>query len=169
MKRGRAELQRRRLCPWDRVVLAAARAARSDGTGRPIGSDHLLLGVLAEPATITGRYLGARGVDQQTLAALSATSPSGERGSPGTDVADGRAVEVSLRRGGGRVVELTPEAHRAVAVALAATPYEQMTDLGPDEIALGLVATRDGRARRLLERAGVRPAGLVACLTGAGR
>lgn len=160
---------RRRLCPWERVLLAASREAHADDARHPIGSDHLLLGVLTEPDTRTSRYLCARGADRGSLVALLDPPPAGDADPGQGAAADRLPAEATRLRGVGRRVELTGEARRALAVALAAAGRERLTDLEPDQIAVGLAGTRDCRARQLLETFGLRPADLVAAATGPGR
>lgn len=142
-------LPQRRLVAWERLLLAARREAHHAGAPT-ISSGHLLLGVLAEPNSTTARHLADRRIDRHQLAARLAAATRHARDTTGR----GQRPELNE-------TELDRDARAAVSVALAATPAREVRELTPDDLAVGLVATKTSVAYRLLTEAGARPADLL--------
>lgn len=143
-------LPKRRHVAWERLLLAARREAHAAGAST-VSSGHLLLGILADPASTTSRHLADRHIDRDQLAAHLASATRHARDTAGRD-----------RRPLLNETELDGDARAAVTVALAATPAREVRELSPDDLAVGLVATKTSVAYRLLVEVGARPADLLA-------
>jgi ATP-dependent Clp protease ATP-binding subunit ClpA len=152
--------------PTDRLHETTRRAltlAFEDARGRGhrhLGTGHLLMGVLGTPDSAGARVLGRLGVTVHDVdAELVRVVGYGVRGaSPGSDLGDatedafgassGHRRRWSWRR---RPVPLSAAAAAALRSAAAATDAPVSTD----HLLLGLLASTDGLAHRLLVARGV--------------
>jgi hypothetical protein len=121
-----------------RAIDAATVAARALGHNH-VGTEHLLLGLFAEPDGLAARALAEAGVDRAAVEA--------------------RVLE-SVPRGGEPRLEnppYTPRASLALQGALEEALRLAHNYIGTEHILLGLLRDRDGLAARVLGDLGVRP------------
>jgi ATP-dependent Clp protease ATP-binding subunit ClpA len=134
-----------------RIVLDGAAEARRRGD-RTIGTEHLVLALLADPESAAARSLGvslstARDaldtLDGIALSALGITA-----GAAGTEATPGKGIP-----GKGRRLRLTPAAGRAMIASKGLSAGER---LGPRHVLLALLlTTRPDPASDLLDALGV--------------
>ncbi|MEA2269328.1 MAG: hypothetical protein QOC64_1938 [Solirubrobacteraceae bacterium] len=165
------------------VVVAAQAEARALGHGW-IGTEHLLLGMLADPEARAARLLArwevdagwARGEVERRLAGgkpdLDADAPAAT-GIDLDEVRDrvertfGRGALARRRRGRGMVratVPFTPRAKKVLELALREALALGDRHIGSEHVLLGLVRAEDGAAARILRGRGVDRAAVRAAL-----
>lgn len=170
------------------TVLRAQEESARAGHGH-IGTEHLLLGLLAGADGVAGQVLRQAGLhlDEVRDAVVRVLGPA----PPGTDdAAVLRSIGIDLdqvrasveatfgpgalaagrrcragrwrprRRGGGSGVPFTPRAKKALERALREALRLRHSHVGTEHLLLGLLADGDGRAARLLVDRGVAPVAL---------
>jgi ATP-dependent Clp protease ATP-binding subunit ClpA len=144
------------------AVVAAQSEAAALGSGR-IGTEHLLLGVAAVPGR-AGEVLAAHGATPDKL--RSATRPQLDRdalATLGIDLDEVRrrveasfgpgALESGRRRKGG-YIPFTPEAKKALELALREALSQGDKHIGGDHVLLGLLRDEKTEAVAVLSRVG---------------
>jgi ATP-dependent Clp protease ATP-binding subunit ClpA len=155
------------------AVTVAQHAARELGHGR-LGTEHLLLGIAADDGA-AGATLAAAGATPERLrAVLADTAPAEALGAIGIDLAEVRrraeasfgpgALERARGRGGNGSPRLTPEAKKALELALREAIALGDDFIGTEHVLLGVLRGADRAALGPLERAGADPAALRAAL-----
>jgi hypothetical protein len=117
-----------------RVVVLAQEQALTLGHSQ-IGTEHLLLGMLAEQEGLAGRVLVSPGVDPESVRAQ-------------VVAISGSAPELS----GSRQIPFLPEAKKTLECALREALSLGHDYIGTEHLLLGLVREPDGLAARLLAR-----------------
>jgi hypothetical protein len=117
------------------VERAQAEAQRLDHNY--IGTEHLLLGLLGDPASTAGRLMAAEGVD---LAAMRVRH----------EAMVGRGTEPA-----GGPIGLTPRSKRAIEMAFANSLRKANRPIEDYDLLVGLIRVHDGLAAGLLTEAGV--------------
>lgn len=163
------------------VVVAAQEEARALGHNY-LGTEHLLLALVRDPATPAGRVLARLGLaaDPVRDATLRIVGP-GRRLDAGALAAIGidldevrRRVEAAFGPGAldsarpgchGRGLALTPRSKKALALALEEAAHRRDRLIGGEHLLLGLLRVRDGVAADILARRGVTRAAVEAELT----
>jgi Clp amino terminal domain, pathogenicity island component len=145
-----------------RSVLTAAEDWAREAGAPGIGSDHLVLGLLAEPAGLAVKALATLGVSQEQLEAAFAPPGVAEPGAadpgvaePGVDRAGGPRDEEGAAA---RRVPLGPAATAALQGALRAALNMGHNYIGTEHILLGLLEEGDATADTLA-RLGITAAG----------
>jgi ATP-dependent Clp protease ATP-binding subunit ClpA len=127
-----------------RVVAASEQAALEYGA-TTVGTEHLLLGLFAEPEGIAGRVLAAMGVSEElVLAAISASAspPPASRPSAGSVEPTSMATKNALT--------YSEDTRRALAGSLAVALELGHNYIGTEHILLGLYRNEDSRAAKIL-------------------
>ncbi|MFC5941622.1 Clp protease N-terminal domain-containing protein [Micromonospora harpali] len=166
------------------VVKQAAHEARAAGR-RPIGTEHLLLAVLADPDNLASRVLSAAGVRAVDLrAAVARHTAEGDAGLAEADAAALREIGIDLaaivarieesfgpdalraaapaprRRWGWRVRQrpggpLSPRSKKALELSLREALRLRHRHIGTEHILLGLLREGGGPAALVLTEAGL--------------
>jgi ATP-dependent Clp protease ATP-binding subunit ClpA len=119
------------------IVLAQDEARRFNHNY--IGTEHLLLGLLAEPAGVAGRALVAAGLTLEDAR-----------------VRVQAAVGMGKKTPGGHI-PFTPSAKKVLELGLREALSLRHDYIGTEHLLLGLIRERDGLGARLLTQAGVDP------------
>jgi Clp amino terminal domain, pathogenicity island component len=122
-----------------RVVVLAQEQALMLGHSQ-IGTEHLLLGVLAEREGVAGQVLASLGVDAESVRAQVVASSGSANRSAGAE------------RSGPRQIPFMPEAKKTLDGALREAIGLGHNYIGTEHLLLGLVRQPDGMATRLLAR-----------------
>jgi ATP-dependent Clp protease ATP-binding subunit ClpC len=120
------------------VVVLAQDEARALEHGH-IGTEHLLLGLLREPAGLAGRVLVSLGVGVDAVRARVAAIVGPGEGSPAAQI------------------PFTPRAKKVLELSLREALALGHTYIGTEHVLLGLVREREGAAARVLHDLGVFP------------
>jgi ATP-dependent Clp protease ATP-binding subunit ClpA len=123
-----------------RRVLQRARDA-AESAGLPyVGTEHLLLGLLAQPRTVARRALRVFGLDLEEARAgldrLRATSPEYASATPEPQ-------------------GLTADAKRAIELGVASSRAARQAEIGPANLLLGLIDLDGGLATEYLRQRGI--------------
>jgi ATP-dependent Clp protease ATP-binding subunit ClpA len=124
-----------------RHVVAASEQAALEFGASTVGTEHLLLGLFAEPEGIAGRVLSAMGVSEEfVLAAISpsASPPPSSSSVEPTSVASKNALTYS------------DDTRRALSGSLAVALELGHNYIGTEHILLGLYRNEDSRAAKIL-------------------
>jgi ATP-dependent Clp protease ATP-binding subunit ClpA len=119
-----------------RVVVLALEEARNLGHGH-IGTEHLLLGLVADEEATACRVLADLGVSAETL-----RDRVGEYAGEGTAVVEGN-------------IPFTARAKKALELSLREALRLRHTSIGTGHILLGLIGEAQGTAARVLTELGV--------------
>lgn len=119
-----------------RVVVSAQEEARTLGHGH-IGTEHLLLGLVADEETTASRVLVTMGISAQAV-----------RQAVNEHVSDGVAA-------GDANVPFTPQAKKALELSLREALQLQHDYIGTGHILLGLIRADQGTAAQVLAELGV--------------
>jgi|SRR5271165_3573209 len=122
-----------------RRVVAASEQAALDFGANSVGTEHLLLGLFAEPEGIAGRVLAAMDVGEEFV--LAAISPSASSAEP-TRTASKNAQTFS------------DDTRRALGDSLAVALELRHNYVGTEHILLGLYQNEDSAAAKILASAG---------------
>ncbi|MEV4524415.1 Clp protease N-terminal domain-containing protein [Micromonospora tulbaghiae] len=163
------------------VVHHALDEARTEGR-RPVGTEHLLLGVLADRDNLAVRLLAAGGVDADALRAAVARHPAqGVDGLGAADAAALREIGIDLAAIVARIEEsfgpdalreatprprrwwrrgshhgtFSPRAKKVLELSLREALRLRHRHIGTEHILLGLLREGDGLAAVVLTEAGV--------------
>lgn len=135
-----------------RVVVIAQEAARELGHGH-VGPEHELLGLLADPDSDASRALSSLGVTaDRARERVMEIGPVVQIGPPG----DQRS---------GRPIPFTPEAKKALELALRESLSLGHRDITPGHVLLGLAHDREGVAMQVLASLGADQAAIRAAVT----
>lgn len=151
------------------VVVLAQEEARTAGHGR-IGTEHLLLALLAEGGGIGHRALHLHGAEPDPLrAAVRAVSPAPAGGEQqaakaGADAAADRPKRGLLRhlRSAGRHIPFSKRAKQALKGSLRVALESEDGSIGSGHVLLGVLRVPDSTAGRVLAEAGIDTAPLRA-------
>jgi ATP-dependent Clp protease ATP-binding subunit ClpA len=162
-----------------RSLVVAQEAARDLGPGR-IGTEHLLLGLLAEPEGVAGQVLLRHGLTLETVweeVRRQVAAPTDEEAlrTIGIDLDEVRAaVEGSFGPGaldrlrqkrrpkGDRTPPFSPEAKKVLELALREALALDHSYLGTEHLLLGILRGADPAAMAILTGPGGDPAALRA-------
>jgi ATP-dependent Clp protease ATP-binding subunit ClpA len=160
-----------------REVVMQARSEAEEMKRPQAGTEHLLLGLLADPSGVPAAVLGEYGVDRERVRAdLERLRASEDLG--GQDAEALRAIGIDLdavrarieetfgegalrpqptsgrrrRRAAGRI---TPRAKKVLELALRETIRLRHRSIEPGHLLLGIIREREGLAARVLTEAGV--------------
>jgi ATP-dependent Clp protease ATP-binding subunit ClpA len=156
-----------------RQAVAAAQAAARRLHHRYLGTEHLLLGLLAEPGSLAGRALAtvgvaAEAVEREVLAIVGAGPLADDDAAAlaaiGIDLDEvRRRVEASFGpgalQGAGRCgpsphVPFTPRSKKVLELSLREAVRLRHDHIGTEHILLGLVREGEGLAAQILVRLG---------------
>ncbi|WP_431977010.1 Clp protease N-terminal domain-containing protein [Micromonospora haikouensis] len=163
-----------------KVVKQAAHEARAAGR-RPIGTEHLLLAVLADPDNLASRVLSAAGVRAADLrAAVARHTAEGDAGFAEADAAALREIGIDLAAIVARIEEsfgpdalraaapaprrrwrqrpggpFSPRSKKALELALREALRLRHRHIGTEHILLGLLREGGGPAALVLTAAGL--------------
>jgi ATP-dependent Clp protease ATP-binding subunit ClpA len=136
------------------VVAASQQAARTLGAER-VSSEHLLLGLFAEPAGIAGRALAAMNVTEDSVRAALAAQPPGTRQDATDDVASSRqASDADSADSVSAAVRFTDDGKDVLRDALTQASEFGHDYIGTEHLLLGLYDNADSVAARILLEAG---------------
>jgi ATP-dependent Clp protease ATP-binding subunit ClpA len=138
-----------------RHVVAAARSAATAAHQASVGSDHILIGLFAEPDGIAGKVLSAMNVSAEAVRAAAATvaaesGPAVAAGAAPPNAADEttKATRAELARG------FTPAAGAVLRGALAIALRFGHNYIGTEHLLLGIYQSPDSKAARILAQLG---------------
>jgi ATP-dependent Clp protease ATP-binding subunit ClpA len=143
-----------------RNVLAAARRAATTAHQASAGSEHILIGLFAEPAGLGAKALTALAVSQETVqAAIAAAVSSAAAGHQGEDGTGGSAPDDQSAR-------FTADGRRALRDTLAVALELGHNYIGTEHMLLGLYRNENSLAARILADAGATETDARAQVTG---
>jgi ATP-dependent Clp protease ATP-binding subunit ClpA len=126
-----------------RHVVAESRQAALALGSQTVGSDHILLGLFAEPDGLAGRALSAMGVSEDAVrAVIVAASADGSSSSSAADAAAGAQPEFA------------DEGKRALSDALTVALEFEHNYIGTEHLLLGLYRNGESQAATILTDAG---------------
>jgi ATP-dependent Clp protease ATP-binding subunit ClpA len=136
------------------VVAASQQAARALGAER-VGTEHLLLGLFAEPAGIAGRTLAAMNVTEDSVRAALASQRPGSRPDATDDAAVSRpASGADGGDSGPAAARFTEDGREVLTDALTQALKFGHNYIGTEHLLLGLYDNPDSVAARILLDAG---------------
>jgi ATP-dependent Clp protease ATP-binding subunit ClpA len=154
--------------PWQRVLVAAREEAERAGHRR-VGTEHLLVALVAGGEGRAAIWLRGQGCDPAALRERVRAAIDGRSGDPqGVDPADLAPLGIHAGRGafGGAPPPprrwlrrdrelLAPETRAVIETATERAHGRGQRHLGADDVAAGLAGTRGTRAQQLLRDLGV--------------